>query len=182
MKVLIGMPAGEYIKTKTVFSLFHLAGPDVRLQMVMSCDVAENRNKLAQYAIDNNFSHIFFLDSDITFNGDALELLLKRDKDIIALAFNHRRLPLESVIAPLDGNLGKPMPTDLFEAASCGTGGMLIRTLVFRDIPKPWFDFTYENGERVGEDVNFCRKARKAGYKIWVDPTIPVRHIGEYLY
>lgn len=182
MKVLIGMPAGDSIKAKTAFALFQLAGPDVRLQMVMSCDVADNRNKLAQYAVDNHFDFIFFLDGDVTFNGDALEKMLKHDKDIVALAYNHRRLPLESVIRPLDGNINKPIPKELFEAASCGTGSMLIRTLVFRDIPKPWFDFSYENGERIGEDVNFCRKARKAGYKIWVDTTIPVRHIGEYLF
>src|SRR3990167_570049 len=182
MKVLLAVPCGDTIKSKTAFALFQLAGPDVRLQMVMSCDVADNRNKLAQYAIDNNFSHIFFCDSDTTFNGDVIEKLLAADKDIVALAYNHRRLPIESVIQPLDGNISAPMPKTLFEAKSCGTGGMLIRTLVFKDIAKPYFDFSYENGERIGEDVNFCRKVRKAGHKIFVDPTIPVRHIGEMLY
>ena len=182
MKILIAMPAGESIKTKTAFALFQLAGPDVRLQMAISCDVADNRNKLVKHAIDNNYEYIFFLDTDVTFNGDALEKMLAHDKDIIALAYNHRRLPLESVIRPLDGDITKPIPKELFKAQSCGTGSMLIRTLVFRDIPKPWFDFTYEGDERIGEDVNFCRKAIKAGYDIWVDPTIPVRHLGTYDY
>jgi len=58
---------------------------------------------------------------------------------------------------------------------------MLIKTPVLEKIGAPWFEFSYEP-ERVGEDVNFCRKARKAGYNIWVDPTIQVRHLGEYAF
>lgn len=180
--ILIAVPAGDSIKSKTAFALFNLASPDVRLQMVISCDVADNRNKLAQYAIDNNFSHIFFVDADTTFNNDVIHRMMACNKDIVALAYNHRRLPLESVVRPLDGDIHKPIPTTLFECESAGTGSMLIRTEVFKKLQKPYFDFTYENGERIGEDINFCRKARKAGYSVWIDPTIPVRHLGLYEY
>ncbi len=180
--ILIGMPCGNTISSKTAFALFQLAGPDVRLQMKMSIDVADNRNVLCQYALDKGFSHIFMVDADVTFNGDVIHKMLARNKDILGLAYNHRRLPLESVVSPLnEEDKNKPIPTDLFEANWVGTGGMLIKTNVLEKVPKPWFEFTYEP-ERVSEDVNFCRRARKAGYSIFVDPTIPVRHIGEYLF
>lgn len=181
--ILIGVPASDTIKTRTAFSLFHLADTDVALVMQMGCDVVENRNKLAHIALEEGYSHILFVDSDMTFNPDTLTKMLAHDKDILGLAANHRRFPLQSVVKPLnEEDINKPLPTELFEAQSCGTGVMLIKTEVFKNLPEPWFKFTYENGERIGEDVNFCLSAREAGYKIYVDPTIPVRHIGEYLY
>jgi len=30
---------------------------------------------------------------------------------------------------------------------------------------------------RVSEDVYFCAKAREAGFKIWVDPRVKVKHL-----
>jgi hypothetical protein len=59
---------------------------------------------------------------------------------------------------------------------------MLVSTEVFFTLPDPWFYFSYENGVRQGEDFNFCKDARKAGFDVWADPTIPIQHIGEYLY
>ncbi len=35
------------------------------------------------------------------------------------------------------------------------------------------------NGEFWGEDYVFCRRAREAGFKIWIDPTIVLNHAGQ---
>lgn len=181
MKTLVGVPCSESIKSRTAFSLFNLKG-NIELAFQIGSDVAHNRNLLAMRSIEGKFSHLLLIDSDMTFEPDTLRQMLAQNKDIVGLAANHRRLPLQSVVKPLDGDVSKPLPTQLFEAASCGTGVMLIRTSVFENILVPWFEFEYVDGERIGEDVNFCRKAREAGFKICVDPTIPVRHVGEYLY
>ncbi len=180
MKVLVGIPCGDTVKARTAFSLFQLRGAH-SLIMQIGSDIAHNRNKLVAQAMD--FTHLLFIDADMSFAPDTLERMLKHDKDILGLAANHRRLPLESVVKPLTNeDLHKPLPIDLFECASVGTGVMLIKTDVLNTISAPWFDFEYVDGERVGEDVSFCRKAREVGYSIWVDPTIPVRHLGEYQY
>ena len=181
--ILIGVPCGENVKARTAFSLFNLRGGP-SLSMEIGADIAYNRNKLVMQALKGDYTHIFFVDSDMVFEKDTIEKMRAQNKDIVGLAANRRKLPLESVVKPLHkDDENKPLPTVVFEAASCGTGVMLIKTDVFRKIPAPWFDFEYdEKGDRVGEDVGFCRKAREAGYKIWVDPTIPVRHVGEYLY
>lgn len=178
--ILVGVPCTDTIKVRTAQSLFGLKG-NIHLVFQRGADLADNRNKLAQLA--EGYSHLLFVDSDMEFNPDTLQRMLAHKQDIVGLAANRRKLPLESVVKPLDGDVTKPLPTTLFEAASCGTGVMLINTKVFKDIPAPWFDFLYtEEGERIGEDVRFCRLARDHGYSIWVDPTIPVRHIGEYLF
>lgn len=180
--ILIGVPCSETIKTRTAFSLFNLRG-QATLIMQMGCDVAHNRNKLAQQAIDGSYSHLLFVDSDMSFNPDTLERMLAHDKDILGLAANRRKLPLESVVKPLnEAEVHGALPTTLFEAASVGTGMMLIKTDVFRKLDAPWFEFEYVDGERIGEDVSFCSKARDYGYQIWCDPVIPILHVGEYMY
>lgn len=179
-KVLIGVPCSDTIKTKTAFSLFNLRGGTLTMQM--GCDVAHNRNKLVTQALDG-YTHLLFIDSDMTFNADTLERMLKHDKDILGLACNKRKLPLESVIKPLnEEDITKTVPTTLFEAKAVGTGVLLVKTEVFKNIEAPWFEFEYVNGERIGEDIRFCRLAREKGYKIFVDPTIPVGHLGDYQY
>ena len=181
-RTLIGIPCQETVKSRTAFDLFHLKG-DVKLIMQRGADVAYNRNKWAQHAIEGKFSHLLFIDSDMSFEPDTLERMLKHDKDILGLAANRKKLPLESVVKPLNKQEENGiLPKELFEVESCGTGIMLIKTPVFEYLEAPWFDFEYVDGERVGEDVSFCRLARNRGYEIWVDPQIPVRHLGEYAF
>lgn len=180
--ILVGIPCSDTVKTRFAYSLFNLKG-DYHISMQIGCDVAHNRNKIVTQLLDKDYTHVLFVDSDMQFEPDTLQRMLEHDKDILGLAANRRKLPLESVVKPLDGDITKPLPKELFEAESCGTGMMLIKSGVFEYLPAPWFEFTYdEKGERVGEDVEFCRKARMAGYDIHVDPTIPIKHLGEYGY
>ena len=53
----------------------------------------------------------------------------------------------------------------------------MVKTRVFDVIPRPWFEFdTYDN-KPVGEDINFCYKAKKCGFDVWVDTTIRTEHL-----
>jgi hypothetical protein len=185
--ILIGVPCTDTIKSRTAFSLYFLGqfhAHEAVLEMERGADLAQNRNKLVASALNRRATHILLVDSDMEFNHHTLSKMLAHDKDILGLAANRRKLPLESVVKPLNpSDVNGELPNGLFEAESCGTGVMLIKTDVFKKLPAPWFDFGYDDkGERVGEDVRFCRLAREHGYKIFVDPTIPVRHIGEYAY
>lgn len=180
--ILLAIACGEYIKTRTAFCLFNLK-TDATIIMQMGCDVAHNRNNLAQMALDGNYSHILFIDTDMIFAPDTLQRMLAHDKDIIACAYNKRRFPLESVVSPLDtSKVNHSLPSELFKAHSAGLGMMLIKVDVLTKMAYPFFDFTYRDTKRIGEDVYFCEKARELGYDVWIDPTIPVNHLGEYQY
>jgi GT2 family glycosyltransferase len=182
-KVLVGVPCGDFVKSKTAFSLLHLIGPSA-YTMQTGSDLADNRNRIVAQTLneENNFSHLLFIDSDMVFTPDLLQRMLKHDFDILGIPCNKRRLPLENNVQPLNPD-DKDMPSTLFEAASVGTGVMLIKTRVFKKLPAPWFEFSYdEEGKRVGEDVSFCRKAREQGFRIYCDPTISVQHLGLYAY
>ena len=60
---------------------------------------------------------------------------------------------------------------------------------VFESIPRPWFligkvQWSPESEMRVnvGEDYSWCGKAQQAGYRIYVDPKVKVRHHKETVY
>lgn len=71
---------------------------------------------------------------------------------------------------------------DVFKCAALGTGCMLVRNSILKDIPKPWFKDTatanlgeveHRNGVEINitghtgtDDVYFCKKVAAAGYDI----------------
>ena len=74
-----------------------------------------------------------------------------------------------------------PAPdSGLFEVEGCGFGCVMTRTTVIADVlasGEPLF--TPLQG--VGEDLSFCFRARKLGYKIFCDSTIKCGHVGQIL-
>jgi len=68
-----------------------------------------------------------------------------------------------------------PGRTKPFRADVCGFGCVLTHREMFEKIPYPWFKMI--SGE-CSEDFYFCVAAKKAGYRLWVDPIPRVGHIG----
>jgi hypothetical protein len=67
---------------------------------------------------------------------------------------------------------------ELVEVDATGAGCLLFNMSVFRKMPAPWFKFRFlESGEGVGEDIGFCSELKNAGYKIYVDTTVPCGHL-----
>jgi hypothetical protein len=150
------------------------------LSFPTGCYIQQNRNECAQEAIEFQGSHLFFVDSDMEFPSDILIKLLHADKDIIGAIYNYKKLPPQTILETRTEDL----PDCLCKSEAMPTGMLLIKTEVFNRIPKPWFACEPIEGtnQQIGEDVYFCRKARKYGIDIWLDPTIKVKHIGDYKY
>lgn len=183
-RVVIGMGCTDIVKAKTLESLMGVlitSGSEVSgFAMRQGGDIVSARTFCAQYAIEHNATHIFFVDSDMFFPPDTLKRLLAHDKDIVTVEYNRRKLPLETVTTPL----GERSDTELYKARVIGAGCLLIKTSVFSKIGNPWFNFGRNSkGELViGEDTWFSNMARDVGIDSWIDPTLSVKHSGEYLY
>ncbi len=67
-----------------------------------------------------------------------------------------------------------PKKEDLIECDGVGGGCLLIHKRVFDALEKPYFKCN--PGTLVGEDFYFCRKAREAGFKIYLDAGILCGH------
>lgn len=183
--VFIGIPTTGTIPMETVAMLFKLAKrTNVEVVFAKSCLVQENRNELVDMAKAWRADYIFFVDSDMVFDDNVLDTLLKADKDIIACDYNKRQIPLEGMCRDIKGDLIDTKGRGFaFKCGYIGTGCMLIKMSVFKKLEKPYFNFVYENGKFVkGEDHYFCDMARKAGYDVWCEPTVRVKHLGNFLY
>jgi GT2 family glycosyltransferase len=192
IKIAIGLPTNRLIKPKTVLSLANLINEtkyDV-FPIVASegFTIAENRIYITVQAIKNGCTHLFFVDDDMTFPADTLDRLMEHKKEVIGVNLYSRCLPLRSTIIflpesyNLDGESFDPIiPDHIFEVEGCTGGCLLIDLSIIDKLEKPWYGFEVnEFGVTLlGEDVWFTRRARKAGYKVWCDPTIVVGHIGD---
>jgi len=150
--------------------------------------IADQRNDLAQLAIEQDMSHILWLDSDMRFPKDTIFQLLARDKPIVGANYCTRVPPHKFVahIAPehplktFDDSIG------IEPVAWLGFGCVLTQVDVFKNIDYPWFAIHYseESNDFMGEDISFCRQAILSGYEIFVDHDLTklVRHSGRMEY
>ena len=142
-------------------------------------NTAENRMYIAAQAIKQDCTHLLLTDDDMVYEKDTLERLLAHDKDVVGVAANVRRLPPSLVIEYLEG---EKSDTEIFKCKAIGGAMLLIDLKVFHLIKKPWFWYELKDDSMVSmsNDWWFCRQARNAGFDIWCDPTIELKHIGNY--
>lgn len=180
MKLAIAIPNTGIIKVQTVNSLLGLVKNlkcEYYTLLQEGSILHAIRENLVKKAIELKCTHLLFIDSDMVFEKDAFEKLFKRKKDIVGVTYNTRKYPPQKIL----WTQGKDK---FYQAEAVPTGFMLIDLKVFKKLSHPWFFWEVDSqGEPVtGEDYWFCRKAREAGYKVWVDLSIPVKHVGDYLY
>lgn len=151
------------------------------------------RDSVAALAMQEGFSHILYLDADMVWPTDTLmRMLAHHDQGIVGGLYVMRHPPFAPV-ALRDGKAAEGSEvlqyqhareglteTELVPCDVLGMGCTLVPVSVFDAIgPRPWF--AYANDDEgwpcVTEDVPFCQKAQKAGYGIWLDPTISCGHV-----
>ena len=72
----------------------------------------------------------------------------------------------------------------ILEIDGCGFGCVLLKSSVLQLVGYPQFEYhnTLDFNYTISEDVDFCRKARNKGIKIFVDTSIRCDHIGTTKY
>jgi hypothetical protein len=150
--------------------------------------IADQREALVDIAMASDCDAILWLDSDMRFPKDMLELFIMSGQDIIAANYTTRRPPLETVAFANYEDLQRVPTTKkskgMQEVAAVGMGCMFVRMDVYRALKKPYFMIGYSHGATgyVGEDIYFCKAAQAAGFKVMIDHDISkaVRHIGTF--
>lgn len=193
MKILLGMPTVKNIPTKTVISLLQTVQKGaVDPFLIEGSLVYDARNTIAQYAVDNDYDYILFADSDMLFNSEDLKKLLSHDVDICSGLYVTRRGEKQNVAynkiitrRSFPFRAPKLIPDNEHfgygEIAGCGLGFCLIKTSVIKSMLKRYKSL-FEPKFGVGEDIAFCIRARRCGYKIHIDRDVRLGHIGEIVY
>ena len=127
---------------------------------------------------------LWIMGDDHAFDPELLPQLLAHDVDVVVPHCLRRNPPWMPVVNSHQTDDGWQVAADLPEEGlteiwSAGSGGMLVRRYVFDAIEDPWFT---PSPDSVGlnEDINFCRKVREAGFRIWCDPQALLGHISNY--
>lgn len=146
---------------------------DLQINVVESSNWITNREKLARHAIDEDYSHLLFLDDDMSFHPSILSVLLGRRQPIVVTNYLIKTDTPEFVAVDLAGNR---IPTTeqssgMQPIAYSGFGASLFEVEVFKRTPQPWFlpDFDPAQSSYTTEDNPFFRRAREAGFKVLLD-------------
>ena len=191
MKVFIAIPCMDTLSAKFAQCLVNLVNHkrdfDVEVGFHIGSLVYDSRNKLAERAINSDADYVLWLDSDMTFVPDTLDMMLDTLKtnnyEVLTGMYFRRRPPFtptlfeELRILPT-GTVTKEfddIPDAIFEVAGCGFGCVLMsRNVLWNVFCQNGNMFSPING--VGEDLSFCWRARRCGHKIYCDPTIALGH------
>ena len=201
MKVAICVPCRDTVMTGFAFDLAKLCayegvtrcakGGSLMIYQVPGTMIFNQRERLAEQAIKDGADAILWIDSDMRFPKDALQILLSRKLPIVGVNATTRRFPCLPTALDIDNetnDLVKVTSKDktwLEQVMGVGFGMVLIRKEVFQKVEKPWFWFdTTAKGGLIGEDIYFCAKAFDGGFPTYVDHELSmhIRHIGSYEY
>ena len=199
--VCVPVHLGELVHSRYSYNESQLIGYSSSVMMGRECTalqliyshgtlIADQRIDLTEKAIGFGATHILWLDSDMRFPKEALQVLLHHDKDIVGANYSERNLPPRFTalkrINPEERCITYDDSEGLEKVEAIAFGCVLTKVKVFKSLPQPWFEIPYVpdfNGFQ-GEDVSFCKRATIAGYDVWVDHELSkyVRHIGTMEY
>lgn len=165
--------------------------------------IDQARNRMTYDALyRRGFEEIMWIDADVGFDPDDFERLRNHRLPICAAAYPFKGYPRFTIETYNESPLKFGRSGGMVKVKSAATGFLLIRRTVFERIRKlfslplcntsfdcPMYPFFhpqlfFEDGQwfYLGEDFSFCRQAKKAGYNIWLDTRIRLKHIGLYDY
>lgn len=188
-KILLAIPTAKNIEAKTFKSIYDLEVPDgyeVDFQYFYGYNIDQVRNLIAAWAKD--YSYLFSVDSDIVLPKDTLKKMLAHNVDVVSGVYIqripgtatpeiYRKRPngaIENV------RISELSPIGLQEIDGCGFGCVLVKSYVLDKIGYPQFTYksALDHKDTVSEDVDFCMKAKRAGFKIFADSSITCEHVG----
>jgi len=158
----------------------------ITIQHVGASILPYGRYTLAKKALENNATHLLYIDSDMTFPKDTLVRLLRHDKDIVSINAMSRRPPhnLTAWLGPGQPVVTTPDSTGIEKAWRTGFAVVMVKAQVFETLNAPYFNYEFvpERDEFRGEDYFFFDAAQEAGFELYIDQDLSkqVNHMGGF--
>ncbi len=185
----ICIPVRKVVFTSFVLSLLErineLNNKGYKIDLIIESSVPldKARNIMVEKALKKNPEKIIFWDSDVVVGDNVIPALFE-DKDPISSALyvsTDFGIPVVRVRDGITNELKTPTAEEISKlkyADGVGMGCVAIHRKVFEKVPKPWFIDDWRNPNGLSEDLYFCEKARKHGFKIRFHPELKVGHVG----
>lgn len=200
-KVMLAVPTYEKPDTSLTFALVRsreaLSEAGIQSALLIlegNCHVDDARNSIVRDFLESDCTDLVFLDADVTFEPKDLIQLCSRDVDIVGGVYPYRREGGENMpVRLMDGG---EVRDGLREVEGLPTGFMKIKRQVLERMcaARPWyFDKIYpthlvfnrsepdENHARWGGDLDFCRRWREMGGKLYADEELRLGHVAKII-
>jgi len=186
MRLLIAVPTTDYVHADFVKSLAKLQAYLGRMRIPYDVEIQSGtlvyiaRNRLANKAINEEYTHVLWLDSDMTFTEHVVEDLMDCGKEMVCGAFVSRRPPygpcIYSSIKKNEIEKVKDFGMKPFRVDGCGFACVLTAVDLLQAVTQK-FGTTFQPTEYYGEDLAFCWRVGQIGREIWCEPTVRPGHI-----
>jgi len=174
--------------------------------------ITRARNTLTAQFMAKEFTHLMFIDADVSFQSEDVIRMLHEDRDILCGAYPLKGIPTTSVVHVKS----LVMEDEKFlEARNAGTGFMMIKREVIKKMFESYPELRYSLNQQtlekssvksdlkkytyalfdtnieemedgslsyLSEDYLFCRRWQKIGGKVLLDPEIRLDHVGAYVF
>lgn len=185
MKLLVGVPSTDFLHVEFVKSLTRLILRmkedlvDFTVHFESGTLVYVARDTIASKAINEGYTHVLWLDSDMVFTDDFLDCLMFCGKPFVCGIFHSRRKGYHSALFKDIDHVERfeEYPNEPFEVAGCGFAGVLIETEVLKRVMLK-HGTCFLPMKKYGEDLAFCKRAKELGYKIYAEPAAVMGHVG----
>lgn len=201
-KIVVMVPVAHHIEPQTDEALRQLEkrGITVKRKWGFSC-ISQGRCAMATESLDEGFEWLIWVDADLDFWSWDIEKLISYNLPVVGGTYSVKGWPVLTTEFLEDGQVTLGVGGSLKEVRYIATGFLCVHRSVYEKLayilPRakiwggqynsyPFYlpEVIEENGERyvIGEDFNFIRKVRQAGFKVFCDTSIQIGHVGKYSY
>lgn len=167
------------------FSMMMIERPEFIVLRSENGPIDAMRNDLVEQAQRARCSHLMMMDSDHVYHPKTITNLLSCKLPVVGALVYRRYPPFDPLLLsgdPVNGykSIDVWESNQLVEVDATGTGCLMFDMKIFQKLPLPWFRFRehpVRTDEGIGEDIGFCWDLRVAGYKIFVDTSVPSDHL-----
>jgi hypothetical protein len=181
----IGCPCSfPTVPTSFFYSFVQLERPSFVFIHADNGPIDTLRNDIVEKALKLEVTKLVMIDVDMVYHPRTIPALLSHRLPVVGALCWRRYPPFDSImLRVVEGNHYEPVldweDGELVEVDATGAGCLMFDMEVFKKLPYPWFRFQKQadTGAVIGEDIGFCQDLKAAGYRIFVDTSVPAGHL-----
>lgn len=189
VNLAIGVPLTFPLVPSAFFQSFiEMEKPDfIFIREDSTGHIHDLRNNIVDKALDVRATHLLMCDVDQVYHPKTITTLLSRNLPIVSALVHRRYPPFDSLMMKLTElddkrniyeSIDEWEDGELVEVDATGCGCIMYQMDVFRKMEGPWFKHRQNpDGSIIGEDFGFCQDLKAAGYRIFVDTSVPAGHL-----
>lgn len=219
VSVFVAMPSHRALPVQTTASMLatydacRTLGIGCRMETLHGSSIVFTaRNKAAKAFLDSDCTHLFWIDSDMSWSApDFLNVLaLSTKMEVVGASYPMKAEPLRYCISA-EQDMNKPFEANewgCFDVKGFGLGFTCIQRKVMERLaekaekiilpdetvtvaPRIFKERVVASnraaelgavGEYMGEDMGFFRDVARLGYTVWMAPSVTLGHVGEKVY